>query len=43
MGLSLEDVRIAIVNANAVGPLGVFDGNSARVTIGINDQLRTGQ
>jgi len=39
MGLSMEDVRNAIVNANAVGPLGSFDGKRA-VTIGINDQLR---
>jgi multidrug efflux pump len=40
MGLSLEDVRNAIVNANSVGPLGSFDGSRA-VTIGITDQLRT--
>ena len=40
MGVSLEDVRSAIANANAVGPLGTFDGRRA-VTIGINDQLRT--
>ncbi len=40
MGLSLEDVRNAIVNANSVGPLGSFDGTRA-VTIGITDQLRT--
>ena len=26
MGLSLEDVRTAIANANAIGPLGNFDG-----------------
>ena len=39
MGLSLEDVRTAISNANAVGPLGSFDGRRA-VTIGISDQLR---
>ena len=40
MGLSLEDVRNAIVNANSVGPLGTFDGTRG-VTIGITDQLRT--
>jgi len=39
MGLSLEDVRNAIANANAVGPLGSFDGRRA-ITIGISDQLR---
>jgi multidrug efflux pump len=41
MGVSLEDVRTAIVNSNAVGPLGTFDGAKRGVTIGINDQLRT--
>ncbi len=39
MGLAMEDVRTAIANANAVGPLGSFDGKRG-VTIGINDQLR---
>ena len=41
MGLGLEDVRTAIANANAAGPLGVFEGGDRAVTIGINDQLRT--
>ncbi|HEX5509761.1 MAG TPA: efflux RND transporter permease subunit [Pseudolabrys sp.] len=40
MGLNLEDVRTAITNSNAVGPLGTFDGGTRAVTIGINDQLR---
>ncbi|MBX6327872.1 MAG: efflux RND transporter permease subunit [Pseudolabrys sp.] len=40
MGLSLEDVRTAIVNANAAGPLGSFEGPARATTIGINDQLR---
>jgi len=39
MGLAMEDVRNAITNANAVGPLGSFDGKRG-VTIGISDQLR---
>src|SRR5580765_4190184 len=39
MGLSLEDVRTAISNSNAAGPLGSFDGSKRAVTIGINDQL----
>ena len=30
MGVSLEDVRTAIANANALGPLGTFDGGNAR-------------
>jgi multidrug efflux pump len=41
MGVSLEDIRTAIANANAVGPLGSFDGVKRATTIGINDQLRT--
>jgi len=40
MGVSMEDVRTAIANSNAVGPLGTFDGVKRGVTIGINDQLR---
>ncbi|HEY2754309.1 MAG TPA: efflux RND transporter permease subunit [Pseudolabrys sp.] len=40
MNLSLEDVRNAIVNDNAVGPNGSFDGGKRSVTIGLNDQLR---
>ena len=40
MGISMEEVRTAIVNSNAVGPLGVFDGESRAITIGVNDQLR---
>jgi multidrug efflux pump len=39
MGLSMEDVRNAIVNANAAGPLGVFDGPGQAVTLGSNGQL----
>jgi multidrug efflux pump len=40
MGLGLEDVRTAIVNSNAVGPVGEFSGDGRAVTIGLNDQLR---
>jgi multidrug efflux pump len=40
MGLSMEDVRTAIANTNAVGPVGVLDGNERAITIGSNDQLR---
>jgi len=41
MGVSLEDVRTAISNANAMGPLGSFDGPARATAIGINDQLKT--
>ena len=40
MGLSMEDVRTSIANANALGPLGVFDGPDRAQTIAINEQLR---
>jgi hydrophobe/amphiphile efflux-1 (HAE1) family protein len=41
MGVSMENVRTAITNANVVGPLGAFDGKQRNVSIGINSQLRT--
>ena len=40
MGLSMEDVRTAVANANAAGPLGTFDGDERSVTIATNDQMR---
>jgi multidrug efflux pump len=40
-GISFEQVRIAIVNANAQSPLGVFDGDARAETIATNDQLRS--
>ena len=40
MGLSMEDVRIAIADSNALGPIGAFDGNERAITIATNDQLR---
>src|SRR5436190_1873079 len=39
MGLSLEDVRTAIANSNAVGAIGELDGNERTVAIGSNPQL----
>ncbi len=40
MGLSMEDVRLAIINANAAGPLGVFDSDGVAQTIATNAQMR---
>jgi multidrug efflux pump len=40
IGLSMDDVREAIVNANAPGPNGAFDGPQQMQTIATNDQLR---
>jgi multidrug efflux pump len=39
MGLGFDDVRAAIVAANASGPKGSIDGESRSFTIGVNDQL----
>ena len=39
IGIGLDDVRAAIVNSNAVGPLGAFDGPQQMQTIATNDQL----
>jgi hydrophobe/amphiphile efflux-1 (HAE1) family protein len=41
MGLSIEDVRTTIANANAMGPMGTFEGGELAETIGTNDQLKT--
>ena len=41
IGVSMEDVRTAIVNANAVAPLGIIDGDKQAVAIETNAQLRT--
>ena len=40
MGINLEDVRLAIVNANAAGPLGAFDSDGVAEVIGTNAQMR---
>jgi hydrophobe/amphiphile efflux-1 (HAE1) family protein len=40
MGINLEDVRLAIVNANAAGPAGVFDSDGVAEVIATNAQLR---
>jgi len=40
-GISLEDVRLAIVNANSLTPIGSFDGPRQAEAIGTNEQLRT--
>jgi multidrug efflux pump len=38
-GLSMEDLRAAIVNANVAGPKGSFDGAQQSYTIAANDQI----
>jgi hydrophobe/amphiphile efflux-1 (HAE1) family protein len=41
IGLSVEDVRAAIANANALAPLGIVDGERQAVALESNAQLRT--
>ena len=41
MGVSLEDVRSVIANANSASQLGTFDGPNLAHSIGTNDQLRS--
>jgi hydrophobe/amphiphile efflux-1 (HAE1) family protein len=41
MGVSMEDVRAVVSNANTASQLGNFDGPDLAHTIGSNDQLRT--
>ncbi|MGD9831105.1 MAG: efflux RND transporter permease subunit, partial [Hyphomicrobiaceae bacterium] len=41
MGVSLEEVRQAIVAANAIGPLGIIDGDRQALAIDSDSQLRT--
>src|SRR5215510_9913405 len=40
-GISTDDVRTAIINANPLGPVGIFDGVRQSETIAINRQMRT--
>ncbi|WP_036252486.1 MdtB/MuxB family multidrug efflux RND transporter permease subunit [Methylobacter sp. BBA5.1] len=40
-GMSLEDLRAAIVDANVNRPKGMFDGPTRAATIDANDQLRS--
>jgi multidrug efflux pump len=40
MGISMEDVRAAVSNANSMSSLGTFDGPVLAQTISTNDQLR---
>jgi hydrophobe/amphiphile efflux-1 (HAE1) family protein len=40
MGVSIEDVRTAITNANAIAPLGIIDGEQRAIALETNAQLR---
>jgi multidrug efflux pump len=40
-GIATDDVRTALVNANALGPIGTFNGRRQSETLGLNPQMRT--
>jgi multidrug efflux pump len=40
-GIATDNVRTAIVNANPLGPIGIFEGGRQSETIGLNRQMRT--
>ncbi|MBN8959521.1 MAG: efflux RND transporter permease subunit [Rhizobiales bacterium] len=40
-GISTDDVRAAIVAANPLGPVGIFNGGRQSETLSINPQMRT--
>ncbi|UGV28983.1 acriflavine resistance protein B [Rhodopseudomonas boonkerdii] len=42
-GIATEDVRTAIVNANPLGPVGIFQGSRQSETISMNPQMRTAE
>jgi len=40
-GIATDDVRQAIINANPIGPVGIFEGGRQSETISINKQMRS--
>jgi len=40
-GIATDDVRLAIINANPLGPVGIFNGDRQSETISTNKQMRT--
>ena len=40
-GIATDDVRMAIVNANPLGPVGIFNGARQSETLSVNRQMRT--
>ncbi|MDB5565800.1 MAG: acriflavin resistance protein [Tardiphaga sp.] len=40
-GIATDDVRTAIVNANPLGPVGIFQGSRQSETLSMNPQMRT--
>jgi len=40
-GIATDDVRLAIINANPLGPVGIFNGGRQSETLSFNKQMRT--
>src|SRR6478736_693740 len=40
-GIATDDVRLAIINANPLGPVGIFNGDRQSETLSVNRQMRT--
>ena len=40
-GIATDEVRTAIINANPIGPVGIFEGGRQSETIAINRQMRS--
>jgi multidrug efflux pump len=40
-GVATDDVRNALINANPLGPVGIFNGSGQSETLAINRQMRT--
>ena len=40
-GIATDDVRLAIINANPLGPVGIFNGGRQSETVSTNKQMRT--
>jgi multidrug efflux pump len=40
-GIATDDVRLAIINANPLGPVGIFNGGRQSETVSTNPQMRT--
>ncbi|MET0968745.1 MAG: efflux RND transporter permease subunit [Tardiphaga sp.] len=42
-GIATDDVRMAIINANPLGPVGIFNGAQQSETLSLNPQMRTAE
>src|SRR5206468_9077995 len=40
-GIATDDVRVALINANPLAPVGIFNGGRQSETLSVNRQMRT--